>query len=957
MTLASIRRSLVIAGLALVVCVDTGASAAYRLLPVDVLFRDPTTYAYRLSPDAELLAAYLNLPAGRQLVLMDTNDSEPKSLFNFSEMPDIRFRDFGWIDGDTLYIEFLDKRDRDRLAFADIVSDDGEQRIDVKRVANVGKIVDTLPEQRDMLLFARETDKDDGKYRLYTISVDQLEVGNFRRATEFSNPLTGALSYRRDPVSGGLLAVTAGEETVQHWFLDAGAEDWVRLAEHDPRDVNFWVLAVTGEGRALVFSDELTNLTTLMEFDIERQLLGEVIYQHPRYDLTDASVSSRTGELTSVSYTDHGINVTEYMAETDAELQALLERRFPGRQARIVSGHESSSKKVVLLFTPEDPGEYYLLDTATLEAELLTPRFDGLDAYQLAASEVFTVTTDDGQLVEAIVTRPQVPNGVLLVNPHGGPVGVRDYASFDRETQFYADRGYTVLRVNFRGSRGFGREFMDTGRGQFGQRIEDDISAAVTQLLSGESFEHVCAAGASYGGYSAMMLAIRQPELYRCVVGRYGVYDLPYLYNTSNASQLAEYRDALARVVGEYSDSLADVSPLYLAESLRAPVLLTAGTDDWVVDYEHSNRLKYRLRQLGKPVEIFYYDGAGHGHQDWRGDRHEHALIDDFLRRTLRLPLPEASNQQQVLGEEYYRLASWFSKSTHDDHDDALVLRYLRQATEFEYAPALNWLGSLYERGGGVEQDFAQAVAYYRRAADGDNASANFRLGELHRDSRMGEFAAVDDAARAYEFFTRSHELGHRYAGFEMARALCTGTGIERDVDRCLGLLEVSPDTDENVKRRRDGVLAELTWGDSLATDVHARVTDFARVATGSTYGNVTVYLRERGLRADFGEWQDEPIPARIGNRFGIEVGVRHMLSDDNLGRRYAVLVRWTDPGRDEDGEPGTLYSIAYLAPGGQTSLQRRFDDAASLLPGQWRIEVATLDGELLIDERFTVID
>lgn len=140
--------------------------------------------------------------------------------------------------------------------------------------------------------------------------------------------------------------------------------------------------------------------------------------------------------------------------------------------------------------------------------------------------------------------------------------------------QYYVSRGFSVLRVNFRGSAGFGKSFQQSGVGQFGQQIEQDISAAVKLVREKYAFDNMCAMGASYGGYSSMMLAIKHPDDYDCVIAAYGVYDLPYMYNASNIEIQNNFRSAVSKVVGEYNDKLYDVSPVYLIDQIKVPVHL-----------------------------------------------------------------------------------------------------------------------------------------------------------------------------------------------------------------------------------------------------------------------------------------------------------------------------------------------------------------------------------------------
>ena len=150
---------------------------------------------------------------------------------------------------------------------------------------------------------------------------------------------------------------------------------------------------------------------------------------------------------------------------------------FKGKQIVTVSQKNESEYSVIKTFASNDPGSFYLFNKKKLMAELISTRYKKLNKYQLSSSEVFDIDVKDGHKIEAILTQPNKnSNNVLLVMPHGGPIGVREFDTFDREAQYYTSRGYTVLKVNFRGSSGFGKRFQNEGVGQFGKSIEQDLS-------------------------------------------------------------------------------------------------------------------------------------------------------------------------------------------------------------------------------------------------------------------------------------------------------------------------------------------------------------------------------------------------------------------------------------------------------------------------------------------------
>jgi pimeloyl-ACP methyl ester carboxylesterase len=401
------------------------------------------------------------------------------------------------------------------------------------------------------------------------------------------------------------------------------------------------------------------------------------------------------------------------------------------------------------------------------------------------------IEVEPGVEIEAFLTRPsKVQHNVLLVMPHGGPIGVQEYNHFNPEVQYYVSRGFSVLRVNFRGSSGFGKTFQKSGVGQFGQQIEHDISAAVSKVTSRYKFDKMCAIGASYGGYSSIMLAIKHPDSYDCVVAAYGIYDLPLLYNTSNTKISDEHRLAVTKTVGEYSTKLTAVSPVYLSEKINLPVLLIAGKADEISGFEQSHRMYYMLKRAGKPVETLFYKNTGHGHLDWWGDRHESAFTVDYLHRTLNLkPLwPPATTQAgeitQTLGDDLSINSDGYNFSTNNvTNNKDKAIEYYQQAIALQHAPSMYRLGQmkLAELDPGSSQLKTQtgpAVEWLQQASEHGHYAATYHLGD---DLLFGRYVEKD-WPKSYQLFKLAAEQNTNPYDYNpevnMAYMLCLGKGV-----------------------------------------------------------------------------------------------------------------------------------------------------------------------------------
>lgn len=287
-----------------------------------------------------------------------------------------------------------------------------------------------------------------------------------------------------------------------------------------------------------------------------------------------------------------------------------------------------------------NPGEFYLFDTKSKKADFLWANLSWIDPRQMAKTENIKLQARDGLELRGLLTLPVAKSQEtpLLVIPHGGPHGVRDHWEFNQEVQLFANRGYAVLQVNFRGSSGYGSTFRKKGYRQWGGKMIDDITDATNWVIENRNIakNKVCIYGASYGGYAAMMSAIKSPELYKCAIGYVGVYDLNLMYSDGDIPRFWGGKPYLEKVIGSDESELTQNSPVNYAEKIKARVMLIHGTADRRVPIKHANKMRKALEKSGKKVEWLRYGDAGHGVWDIKKQRDLYTKLLNFLDESLR---------------------------------------------------------------------------------------------------------------------------------------------------------------------------------------------------------------------------------------------------------------------------------------------------------------------------------
>jgi len=223
------------------------------------------------------------------------------------------------------------------------------------------------------------------------------------------------------------------------------------------------------------------------------------------------------------------------------------------------------------------------------------------------------------------------------VLPHGGPHGVRDKWSYDWEVQLLANRGYAVLQVNYRGSGGYGLDFESSGYHEWGARMQDDITDATRWAIDNKLAEpdRICIFGASYGGYAALMGAVREPKLYRCAIGYAGVYDLELMLSSGDIPRSRLGRAYLSSALGDDVTQLRSRSPAFNAAQIQVPVLLIHGKEDWRADFKQAKQMKAALEANHKQFEWMALSREGHGVYDEETRREVYERILKFLDRYL----------------------------------------------------------------------------------------------------------------------------------------------------------------------------------------------------------------------------------------------------------------------------------------------------------------------------------
>lgn len=410
--------------------------------------------------------------------------------------------------------------------------------------------------------------------------------------------------------------------TGKHDVLRYDGSDWVNILTEKTGELTTTFYGVRASDHTPIFSSYVDDdQPSLFALDLAS---GE---KTPMLDRADADFESFVIDTSRVIHGVRYSGMTPRYKMFDPAIDSAVRKVQKALGGASTYLTDWSTDWTKMLFYSEgggNPGEYYIFDRTKGSVQPLIASRPDIPDDAVAEVASFEYAARDGLKIPALVTWPvgvatadrkDLP---VIVLPHGGPASY-DSIGFDMMAQFFANEGYAVLQPNFRGSSGFGDEFEEAGHGQWGRKMQDDVSDGLADMVAKGAVnpKRVCIVGWSYGGYAALAGGALTPELYACVVSVAGVSDLRDMLEWEY-DRLGEKNPGYrywVNVIGDLSKdgaAIDAVSPARLASRFRAPVLLIHGNDDTTVPASQSSRMNDALKGAGKKVTFQRILGDDH---------------------------------------------------------------------------------------------------------------------------------------------------------------------------------------------------------------------------------------------------------------------------------------------------------------------------------------------------------
>ena len=597
------------------------------LIPREVLFGNPERTNPQISPDGTQLGylapvnGVLNVwtkTIGKDDDRAVTNDTK-RGIRNFTWQYDNKHvlytQDVGGDENWRLYqTDIATKQTKDLTPF---------EKVRVDLVAYDWKTPDTV-------LF--QANKRDPK--LFDVYRVDLKTGKIAMDTENPGDVQGWQADNELQVRAAQVQTPDGGTIIR--VRNDAKSPWRELIKWGPDETFGGISGFSQDNKKIWITTSLdVNAARLVEYDIATGA-HKVIAEDSQFDVEGVVTNPKTNALEVVTFvkqrTDYDFIDPKLKADYEA-LQKVNHGDIAGLSRTL-----DDSKWIVTFVSDDAPLTHYVYDRASKKATFLFTDRPALEKYKLASMKPIEYTARDGMKIYGYLTTPvgmDAKNLPMLLFVHGGPWG-RDVWGYNRYAQWLANRGYAVLQVNFRGSTGYGKQYVNAGDRQWAGAMHTDLldgkDWAVKQSVADAN--KVCIMGGSYGGYATLAGVAFSPEAFTCGVDIVGPSNLNTLLKTI-PPYWSTILSTFHKRMGDSEEVLNAQSPLFKANQITAPLLIGQGANDPRVNKAESDQIVAAMRKNNKDVVYYVFPDEGHGFARPENNMAFNAATENFLAKYL----------------------------------------------------------------------------------------------------------------------------------------------------------------------------------------------------------------------------------------------------------------------------------------------------------------------------------
>ena len=582
-------------------------------------FARPAASSFQLSPNGKYLSYLEKEGLKNHVYIKELATGEVVRAIEEKEEP---IKGYGWINDERLFYAMDHGGNENYHIYAANI--DGSNALDLTPFEGVrAGIISLLKEQKDYIIISMNKDNPQ-IFEPYKLNVVTGELEKLYENSDPANPIQG-YDFDKD---GNLRAYTKMVNGIEmEFYYKNGETGEFDLKKKMNWDDSFSIISFNyntpDPDDAYVVTNLDSDKTRIVLYDLKNDREIKEVFSNPDYDVSGMRLSrKRDYEIDYFSFEGEKSEIIP-VSDLYKEIDAKVKEQFPGKIYGVVDFDDNENTFLVILQSDKLYGTYYEYDVKTKEFTLLYDLMPQLKEEDMAEMRPITFQSRDGLTIHGYITLPKaalegkkVP---MVVNPHGGPQGIRDSWGFNPETQLFASRGYATLQVNFRISGGYGKEFLRAGFKQIGRAamddVEDGVRYAIAQGWADE--DKIAIYGGSHGGYATLMGLVKTPDLYTCGVNYVGVSNIETFF-----SSFPEYWKPLTEMVKQIWYDLdnpeeraiaREVSPVYQVDKIIKPVYVVQGANDPRVNINESDQIVTALRAKGMEIPYMVKYNEGHG--------------------------------------------------------------------------------------------------------------------------------------------------------------------------------------------------------------------------------------------------------------------------------------------------------------------------------------------------------
>lgn len=598
-------------------------------IPLRDFFKNPDSTNYQISPDGKWIS-YLK-PYERRMNIHIKENKDGAQEVRLTGSTDRDIVNYFWKGGShIIYTRDFGGDENFHIFTVDIQS---KTEKDVTNYPSTrAEIIDPMDNIKDDEIVISHNMRDKKVFDVFRLNI---KTGKLTPLAQNPGSITGWLTDH-----AGRLRIAVESEGINYNILyrDSEAQKFSKILTYSFKE-SFQPLFFTFDNKNLYAASNLNrDKESIVEFDIKSKKETKIIYQHPDVDVSVAMYSRKRKVLTSARFMTWKTMAQFFDPVMEGYYNKVAEKLI-GKEVRFVSATKNEDVFIIRSISDKSLGAFYLYDANRDELKLLARVAPWLDEEKLNSTKPISYQSRDGLTINGYLTLPKdkkPKNLPVVINPHGGP-WARDVWGYNAQVQFLANRGYGVLQMNFRGSTGYGKSFLQASYKQWGLKMQDDITDGVKWLIQEglADADKICIYGGSYGGYATLSGLVKEPKLFACGIDYVGVSNLFTFMNTIPpywTTELEKFYEMVGHPEKDKAQFTA-TSPALNADKIRVPLLVVQGAKDPRVNKAESDQMVQALEKRGVKVQYIVKDNEGHGFRNEENRFEFYEAMEVFLKK------------------------------------------------------------------------------------------------------------------------------------------------------------------------------------------------------------------------------------------------------------------------------------------------------------------------------------